>query len=312
MRDIKPLLLLLLSVGLVATWSYHLYDKTRYSQRRTEVLVKDSAAVADAIRDSLNRIFSSTIHELDQQLLVSDSSLLHTRHRADSLQNSLENRMKEISRLRTEINTILGKGRQASSGDIATARKKIEELQGQVRQLETQKDGMQAEQVQLTRTLERLTQNAGTLEQNIKQLSEENALLNQKIQLASVFVASNVRLMAVGNRGARETSSARKAHRLVASFSLQNKVQDFSNAEIAIVIVQPDRQVLQSSAWDSGEMQTTTGSRKFSRYVKFDYTRDEEKSLTFSLDVPDFQKGTYVMELWHKGHLIGKATTTLK
>lgn len=312
MRDIKPLLLLLLSIGLVGTWSYHLYDKTQYSQRRTEVLVKDSAAVADAIRDSLTRIFSTTIQDLDQQLLVSDSSLSFTKNRADSLQRTLESRMKEIGRLRTEINGILGKGRQASSSDIATARKKIEELQGQVKQLETQKNGMQTEHAQLTRTLEMLTQNASTLEQNIKQLSEENASLNQKIQLAAVFVASDVKLAAVGNRGSKETSSARKADRLVASFSLQNKVQDFSNAEIAIVVIQPDKQVLQNSAWDSGNMETTAGTRKFSRLVKFDYTRDEEKSLTFSLDVPEFQKGNYAMELWHKGHFIGKAVTSLK
>lgn len=312
MRDIKPLLILLLSIGLVGTWSYHLYDKTQYSQRRIEVFVKDSAAVADAIRDSLTLIFSSTIKDLDQQLTVTDSSLALTKTRADSLQRTLGIRMQEISRLRSEINIILGKGSNASSGDIAVARKKIEELQSQVRQLETQKNGMQDEHAQLARTLDLLTKNAGSLEQSIKQLSEENAALNQKIYLATVFIANDVKLVAVGNRGSKETASARKANRLVASFTLQNKVQDFSNADIGIVIIQPDQQVLQNPAWDSGNMETNSGTKKFTRIVKFDYTRDEIKSLTFSLDVPDFQKGTYTMQLWHKGYLIGKGETKLK
>jgi predicted RNase H-like nuclease (RuvC/YqgF family) len=315
MRDIKPLLLVLLSIGLVGTWSYHLYDKTRYSQQRHEVLVKDSAAVADAIKDSLTLIFSSTIQQLDRQLLYTDSSLSYTRQRADSLQKSLSGRMREIERLRGEINNLLGKGGKVSGGDMALARKKIEELQQQVAQLETQKAGMETEKDQLTRTLDELSRNASNLEQSIRQLSEENASLAEKIQLATLFVANDIKLAAIDRKSSSkevETSLARKAEKLQVSFTLQNKVQDFSNAEISVSIIQPNREVLQNAAWDSGEMTTSEGSRKFTRKVRFDYTRDELKSLSFTLDVPEFQKGNYVLELWHKGHLLGKTVMGLR
>lgn len=312
MRDIKPILLLLLSVGLVATWTYHLYDKTQYSQRRTEVLVKDSAAVADAIRDSLTRIFSHTIKKLDQELSVSNSDLSSAQLKADSLQRTLAVRMKDIGRLREEINQILGKGRQASSGEIATARQKIEELQGQVQLLELQRNEMQGEQERLMQTLEQLTLNAGSLEQSIRQLSEENTALQQKIQLASLFVAHDIRLSAVTNRNSKETNSARKASRLVVEFAVQNKVQDFSNAELVIVIIQPDNQVLQNPDWNSSGMETSNGFRKYTRIVKFDYSCNEEKQLNFSLDVAEFQKGAYQLELWHKGHMIGRGETVLR
>ena len=46
MKDTKTLLLMMLSAGLTGTWVYHLYDKTQYSKRRTEVYIKDSVAVA--------------------------------------------------------------------------------------------------------------------------------------------------------------------------------------------------------------------------------------------------------------------------
>jgi len=65
MRDIKTLLLALLSTGLVATWVYHLYDKTIYTSQKREVYIKDSIAVAEAVRDSLQKIYSSTKNELD-------------------------------------------------------------------------------------------------------------------------------------------------------------------------------------------------------------------------------------------------------
>ena len=61
MRDIKSLLLVLLSTGLVCTWVYHLYDKTMYRQGRTQVYIKHSIAVAEGIRDSLYKIYNATI-----------------------------------------------------------------------------------------------------------------------------------------------------------------------------------------------------------------------------------------------------------
>jgi myosin heavy subunit len=315
MRDIKPFLLILLSIGLVGTWVYHLYDKTQYSQLRTEVFVKDSAAVADAIRDSLAVIYASTVDELDSKLLATDSSLTFTQSRADSLQRSLDGRMTEINRLRGEIREILGKGKQTSEEDMGHARQMIEELQGQVNSLQAQKDGMEEEKTKMLQTLNRLTEKANSLESSIRNLSEENASLNQKVQRASVFVANAIELKAVQAKGAREvaTNNAKRTDKWIVSFEVQNKVQDFDNAEVAVVIVQPDRQILQKEAWGSGNMQTIDeGARPYTRQVKFDYARDERKSLTFSLDVDEVEKGNYTLELWHKGYMIGKTAAGLK
>src|SRR5687767_12453635 len=102
MRDIKSLLLVLLSAGLITTWAYHLYDKTVYSQRRTEVYIKDSVAVAEGIRDSLYKIYSYTINDLDTKL---DSTV----STSDSLKSELTLKAEQIRTLQQEINGILGK-----------------------------------------------------------------------------------------------------------------------------------------------------------------------------------------------------------
>ena len=73
MKDIRSSLLAMLSMGLVATWVYHLADKSRYSRQRREVYIKDSMAVAQGVQDSLQKIYSYTIRELGAQL---DSSKL--------------------------------------------------------------------------------------------------------------------------------------------------------------------------------------------------------------------------------------------
>ena len=185
-----------------------------YSQRRTEVYIKDSAAVADAIKDSLNKIYSATINDLDNRLNYS-------RVNADSLQSTLDNKLNEINRLKSEIGGILNK-RHFSKNDLGTAKQKIKELQQRVNELRGQTLTMEEEKKR-TRVLEQLTQNVDTLQQKIRRLSTENELLSEKISLASIFIASEIKIEAiqVKKSGEQLTSHAKKTDKLVASFVVQ-------------------------------------------------------------------------------------------
>ncbi|HEX5651640.1 MAG TPA: hypothetical protein VFX58_01115, partial [Chitinophagaceae bacterium] len=245
MKDIKSLLLLLLSAGLISTWVYHLYDKTMYSQRRTEIYIKDSAAVADGIRDSLHKIYSTTIYQLDNQL---DSTASST----DSLKTELNTRLSQIRHLQQEINGILGK-KGATREELTLARKKISELQQIVDELRNQNSSMEEEQKKLNAVMAQLNGDIRGLQQNIQKIEEENKALTEKINLASVFVASELKLAAVTQRNARdeETNQVKKAEKFVVSFLLQNYVNTYNNAEVFIIVTGPDGEVLQNPIWES-------------------------------------------------------------
>ena len=103
MRDSKNLLLLLVSVGLMGTWIYHLYDKSRYSTHLAQVLVKDTMATQEAVRDSLQKLFTEKTHELDT-----------TKTLTDSLKGRLDSTMSKIFDLRRQIGDIL-KNRNATN-----------------------------------------------------------------------------------------------------------------------------------------------------------------------------------------------------
>lgn len=306
MKDIKPLLLVLLSIGLISTWIYHIYDKTMYSQRKTEVYEKDPLSVANAIKDSLNRLYSATIRELDTRL---DSS----QNNAVALQSRLDSRLQEINQLKLEISNILGK-RNFSKGDLSLAKQKIGELQKKVDDLNDQNLSMEEERKQLGNTLLQLTQNVDSLQLNIRRLSVENEALNEKVKLANVFIASDVKIEAVEVKGSSEenTSQARKADKFVASFIVQNRVNQFSNTEVTTVLIQPDGHVLQSTVWDSGTFDVKNEGRKnFTRKIKFDYEKGEQKYLLFTVDTEKCQKGIYTFQVWHNGIMIGQATKKL-
>ncbi len=307
MRDIKSLLLGLLSVGLVATWAYHLYDKNQYAKKRNEVYIKDSIAVAQGVQDSLQRLYSSTISDLGIQL---DS----TKTNADSLRQQLNVKLAEVYKLRTEINQILG-NKGASKKDLAVAREKIQELQSLVDDLKSQKESVEGEKLRLTEVMNKLSGDIAGLQENVRQLGEENRALTEKVNLASLFVASEVVLspVTVKNDREQETSQAKKVSKLVVSFTVQNNLNQYNNAEVYIAITQPDGAVLKNDdVWESTTMTLSNGAKvSYTRKMRFEYEKGESKKLLFSINADEYKAGTYTLQIYHNGKLIGQVMKVL-
>jgi hypothetical protein len=306
MRDTKPLLIILLAVGLVGTWVYHLYDKTQYSKLRTEVYIKDSAAIADAVRDSLRVRYATAIDSLDEQLT-------NTQTGRDSLKSQLQVSFSEIDVLRNQINSIL-RNRNASRDDLGLARVKINELQQKVDELNSTNYSITEEKTRLSAQMNSLGAQIENLQQNIQALSSQNQVLTEQMKLASAFIASDLNLNAVQIKETKEeiTSQARRADKLVASFIVQNPIHEYTGAEVVIVVLQPDGSVLQISDWNTGNFQTSLeGMQTYTRIVRFDYHKGEQKQIIFSLNPDKFQRGTYKLQLWHKGVMIGQTDKSL-
>jgi len=320
MKDVKPLLMVLLSVGLVSTWVYHIYDKNQYSQRNRVELSKDQGMQTGVLKDSLSKSFSKTIIDLDGRLdsIQTNADSLQTQLKTSNnkeltLQAQLNERLKEINTLKQEISNLLDK-KDFSKSDGEITRQKIAQLQEKVDELSEQNLSMEEEKKQLGNLLMQLTQNVDSLQMNIRRLSVQNEALNEKVRLATVFIASEVKIDAIEVRGSTEesTSQAKKADKFVASFIVQNRVNQFSNVEVTTVLIQPDGEVLQSTVWDSGTFDVKNdGKKSFTRKIKFDYEKGEQKYLLFTVDTEKCQKGVYTFQVWHNGVMIGQATKKL-
>src|ERR1051326_2859071 len=144
MNDSKNLLLLLISFALVGTWIYHLYDKSHYTSHQLAVLVKDTLATEEAIRDSLQKLFNEKTVELDT-----------TRTVADSLKGTLNSSMIKILDLRRQITDIL-KNRNATKADLIKARELIEEYKERIEEMKAQNNDLEAERTRLNGILAQL------------------------------------------------------------------------------------------------------------------------------------------------------------
>ncbi|MEP6699820.1 MAG: hypothetical protein ABJA85_00825 [Bacteroidota bacterium] len=306
MKDTKTILLAMLSVGLTLTWVYHLYDKIQYSKRRTEVYIKDSVAVAQGIQDSLHKLYSLTIDNLDARL---DS----TKNTSGQLKGELSVKLAEINKLRNEIAGILKKN-DIKREDIDLARRKTNELQVLVAELQNQNSTIQEEKRQISDVLDKVNIQVKGLETNVQELDKENKVLTEKINLASTFVASEIKFspVTVKNDKEIETGLVKRAGKLVISFTLQNNVSDYENAEVFIVVTQPNGKVLKNDIWESSYIDTYNGGRRpYSLKLKLEYHKSESKQLLFSMNPDEFLKGTYTLQIYHNGYMIGQVMKTL-
>ena len=300
MRDSKPLLLALLAAGLVITWVYHIYDKSKYANLTREVFVKDSTAVAEAVTDSLRKYYSRTLDQLGLEKMQIDSS-------NNLLKGELGIKIPEINKLRAEIGNIL-KRKNLTQSDLAEAKSKIDDLQGRMDDLKTENTSLTDERTQLNNILAQLNGEMNSLQQNMQKVSAENRDLVQKINDASVFIASEVKFAAVTVKDQKETETTqqKKANKFVTSFTVQNNILDLDNAEVVVVVSDPNGKPLNTEVWDAGSFDTKTEGRKiYTRKVRFEYNKGEAKQLIFSLEPDIFEKGVYKLSLYHNGIRIG-------
>lgn len=307
MRDNKSILLALLAAGLVITWIYHIYDKSQYSNHTREVFVKDSIAVAEAVSDSLRMYYTRTLDQLGVEKLEIDST-------NNSLKGELGQRITEINKLRSEIGIIL-KRKNLTQADLSEAKTKIDDLQVRIDDLRTENTLLNDERSKLNGVLAQLNGEMNSLQQNMQKVSAENRDLTQKINDASVFIASEIKFAAVNVKADEketETTLQRKANKFVTSFTVQNNILDLESAEVVVVVTDPSGKSLNTEVWDAGSFETKTDGRKiYTRKVKFEYNKGEAKHLIFSLEPDSFEKGTYKLSLYHNGIRIGESTWKL-
>jgi len=303
MRDSKNLLLLLVSIGLMGTWVYHLYDKSRYSNHVAQVLVKDTVATEEAVRDSLQRLFAEKTKQLDTTTTLTDS-----------LRGSLDSTLTKIFDLRRQISGIL-KNRNATNTDLKKARELIAEYQQRIEEMRAQNTDLETERTRLNGVLVRLNDEMKGLQANVDKITQENKTLTETINEASTFIASDMHLSIVTTKsGDRETevTSARKANKLIFSFTLQNNIVSTASYDVYVVILQPDNKVLQTDVWGTDHFDSKTeGAKAYTTKVHFEYNKGERKKIIYTIQPDNFLAGTYTMQVYQNGVSLGETIKQL-
>jgi hypothetical protein len=292
-------LLIILSVTLLGIWGYTYYKSKQIQPLAVQQKLAPSTPL-QITKDSLQQIYSQTISQLDS-----------TWTNADSLKNTLDVKLSDFYRLRSEITDILKNN--PSTADLSVAKQKIQELQLRVEILRNRNNDIESENKRLNALLKQYTsaskKSGGT---SFTATEKIDVLEADKTPTSSgLFAASQIKIMALSAEGDKETMTADEVEKITGTFVVKNTAP-LNGAEIIIIVMQPNGKVLKNSAWETGIFETKEDGRKmYSQKIKFDYNKGETKRCNFSVIADNFPKGNYTFQIYHNGVLIANTVKTL-
>ncbi len=288
MKDGKTILLLIVSLCLVATWGYYIYDKSRYSSDKT--LVKKDSVNQQAVNDSLQRNYASALIRLGTVQVDKDS-----------LNTELNQKIGEIDSLRSEIGIILNVS-NITKEDLKKAEDKILALEQKINQV----NKGQKVKTDQPKQNNKNTATEQALSAPIKNTAAEKENVSDKLS------ASNTTIKAIASGSNNSTTKADETDYLTVACSLQNNTSSFSDAEIYIVVTAPGGRVIQDDQWQAGMFAAANGVRiPYTRKSTLNYSKGEPKRISLTIKPGDIEAGLYSVQVYHNGQRIGRADLRL-
>jgi FtsZ-binding cell division protein ZapB len=292
-------LFLVVSFVLLCILGYNFYTQQNPGNIAAVSVPKKTLSPAqEKTRDTLQQLYTNAVNSMPASTTADTGSI-----KSDSLQTgTFDNSIGDVNKLKTEINTLL-KDSTSTTADLELARYKIKELQLRVDELKTRNGDVEKENRRLRALLEQMALNNNSISP-VNTSSKERVSTIENINSTSpVFSASDLKL-STANADDAEVVSADETEKFVGSMVVRNSLVQ-GMGEVMLVLIQPDGKVLRN-AWESGSFDTDGGKRIYSRKIKFDYNKGESRRIDFSVPADNIQKGTYTMQVYNNGKLIGR------
>jgi len=237
-----------------------------------------------------------------------------------TLQSKLAESNSEIARTKKEIRSILNK-KNATAAELSRAKHliaqlndKIGSMEQEVARLTQENQTLGEEKVALTAEKETLTADKTKLTQDLETTTTAKVELEKKVDVGSTLNASNIvitPLKVKGNGKEKVSSTAKRVDKLVVSFDVANRIAQPGTTDVYVVVTGPDGKPV--SAGNAGTFTTREeGDKPFTAKLPVDVEPSKKKNVEFALQNTSFQKGSYRIQIYQNGFLIGDGTRELK
>lgn len=221
------------------------------------------------------------------------------------LDKLLREKDSELAKTKARIQEILSKS-NATQKEVAEARNLIKSLNVKITGYEEQIAQLKQQNTDLTVQRDSVV--------------ATNTDLQQKVDLAKVLHASNIRLKGIrlthSGRKEKETEKAKRVDLLRIIFDIdENRIAEGGNKELNICIVNPEGELLSNAALGSGSFKTADGQSRYYSVSKNIALQTEQPVKDVTVDwqqSSEYVKGAYSVEIYHQGYLIGKGSVSLR
>ena len=188
-------------------------------------------------------------------------------------------------------------------------RKELKTVRAVMRTYIIQIDSLNRINQQLTSENQSVKKKYNEATQQISSLSEEKKTLNEKVTLASQLDATHITVTPTNKRG-KETDRIKRITRLDISFTVvKNITAETGQRTLYVRITKPNQEVLTKSAANTFPYENRNIAYSIKKYIEY---TGEEQNVTVYWNVEEFlQAGTYRVDIFADGNLIGSQTFDL-
>jgi predicted nucleic acid-binding Zn-ribbon protein len=302
-RDSKNLFIGLLAAALIILAGFFIYDHSNSGEKiktqQTEV------AKVTTEKSNLQSSFDASLARLDSMQTVNTD-----------INSQLTASKDEIAKMKTEIRSILNK-RNATSHELSRARNLIAQLNGKITDLESQVAMLTQQNDSLKQNVVVLTTEKETLSRNLDSTNVVKQVLEKKVDVASTLNADNISItpVKIKHNGKQKVSDvAKRVDKLLVSFDVNNRIIDPGEKDLYVVVIGPDGKPITTTDTTGDTFETRDeGNKTFTAKLPVNLETAKTKNVQFAFAPGDhFQQGSYKIQIYQNGFLIGEKTRELK
>jgi len=301
--DSKNLLLGILIAAIIILAGFFIYDHSNSNEKlKTQ---ETEVAKVTTEKSNLQSSFDASLARLDSMQTVNTE-----------MDSNLSASKNEIAKMKSEIRSILNK-KNATSHELSKARNLIAQLNGKISDLESQVAMLTQQNDSLRQNVAVLTTEKETLSRNLDSTIVIKKVLEKKVDVASTLNADNITItpVKVKNNGKEKVSTvAKRVDKLLVSFDVNNRIIQPGTTDLYVVVIGPDGKPVTTPA-SSGDTFTTReeGDKSFTAKLPVDLETAKTKNVQFAFAPGShFQQGSYKIQIYQNGFLIGEKTRELK
>jgi hypothetical protein len=301
-KSYKNLIIIGLSLALVSTGAYLIYDSSNKIAKIDQQQVQIATVTTE--KSNLQASFDASLARLDSMETVTTG-----------LNTELAERNAEIAKAKLEIRSILNKKNATASelsrakSMIASLNSKITGMEQEIAKLTEENKVLGEEKIALTADKEKLTQDLTTTTGIKKELEK-------KVDIASTLNASNIVITPINvkhNGKEKVSTTAKRVDKMVVSFDVANRIIQSGSTDLYVLVIGPDGQAITSGPVTGSFTTKEGGDKAYTAKVPVDLETAKTKNVAFSFDPgTSFQKGSYKIQIYQNGFLIGEGTKELK
>ncbi|MEO7309525.1 MAG: hypothetical protein ABIX01_03945 [Chitinophagaceae bacterium] len=310
-KDNRNLIYGLLVAALLGTWGYIIYDKSK-SNEKIEQLQTQYLNV-DSSRNEVQLMYNSSLQRLDS-ITGANQNLTDNIKTQEGIAGE---RTREIDKLKEEIKSILTK-KNATAAELATARRKIGELNNSITSYIAEIEQLKGENKELQAKNVHITTEKQAVEKTLEESQVVKKQLEDAVDVGSTLHASNISVTPINEKGGgkeKQTTTAKRVDKLRIAFALDgNRIATNGEKELFVCLYGPDGQPISIPAYGSGSFNTREeGEKFFTNKINIVYDKDKGSTVSFDWHQDQsFKTGDYKVEVYHNGFKIGEGITKLK